>query len=80
MSIMIDIPLSWSRRHRAMCRLRERALKRCSWIFFHQNSNAEDRQMPSSSIKREITSIRDNGFIALRHIYKSSTDKGCTIM
>ena len=43
-------------------------------------SMARKLNVSRSSIKREITSIRNNGFIELRHIYKSPTDKGCTIM
>ncbi len=43
-------------------------------------SMARKLNVSRSSIKREITSIRNNGFIELRHIYKSPTDKVCTIM
>ena len=33
-----------------------------------------------SSVKREIVSIRNSGFLELCHIYKKPTDKVCTIM
>ena len=43
-------------------------------------SMARKLNVSRSSIKREITRIRNNGFIELCHIYKSPADKVCTIM
>ena len=43
-------------------------------------SMAKKLNVSRSSIKREIVSIRNNGFLELCHIYKSPTDKVCTIM
>ncbi len=48
-------------------------------------SMAKKLNVSRSSIKREIVSIRNNGFLELchiykSHIYKSPTDKVCTIM
>ena len=43
-------------------------------------SMAKKLNVSRSSIKREIVSIRNNGFLELCHIYKSPTDKVCSIM
>ena len=43
-------------------------------------SMARKLNVSRSSIKREIASIRNDGFIELCHISKSPTDKVCTIM
>ena len=43
-------------------------------------SMARKLNVSRSSIKREIASIRNNGFIELCHISKSPTDKVCTVM
>jgi len=43
-------------------------------------SMARKLNVSRSSVKREIVSIRNNGFLELCHIYKKPTDKVCTIM
>ena len=43
-------------------------------------SMAKKLNVSRSSIKREIVSIRNNGFLELCHIYKRPMDKVCTIM
>ena len=43
-------------------------------------SMAKKLNVSRSSIKREIVSIRNNGFLELCHIHKSPADKVCTIM
>ena len=43
-------------------------------------SMARKLNVSRSSVKREIVSIRNSGFLELCHIYKKPTDKVCTIM
>ena len=43
-------------------------------------SMARKLNVSRSSVKREIVSIRNSGFLELCHIYKRPTDKVCSIM